>query len=74
MKIAIDAGHGSNTRGKRTASFPYDIPEYGVKKGEQFREHIANVGVAILLEKELQRCLETIRVGWNDADMTINTL
>jgi len=41
MKIAIDAGHGSNTAGKRTPPFPYDIPEYGVKKGEQFREHIA---------------------------------
>ena len=68
FKIAIDAGHGSNTAGKRTPPFPYDIPEHGIKKGEQFREHTANVGVAVLLEKELQRCgFETIRVGWNDA-------
>lgn len=69
FKIAIDAGHGSNTAGKRTPPFPYDIPEYGIKKGEQFREHIANVGVAVLLEEELQRCgFKTIRVGWNDAN------
>ena len=70
MLINIDAGHGSNTAGKRTPPFLHDIKindKLIVKKGEQFREHIANVGVAFLLEKELQRCgFETMRTGWND--------
>ena len=70
LKINIDAGHGSNTAGKRTPPFPQDVKVNGkiiVKKGEQFREHIANVGVAFLLEQELKRCgFETFRTGWND--------
>ena len=70
MLINIDAGHGSNTAGKRTPPFPHDIKindKLIIKKGEQFREHIANVGVAFLLEQELKRCgFETMRTGWND--------
>lgn len=70
IKIAIDAGHGSNTAGKRTPPFPKDVKvndKITVKKGERYREHYANVGVASLLEKELIRCgFETIRTGWND--------
>ena len=70
IKIAIDAGHGTNTAGKRTPPFPQDVKVNGkiiVKKGEQFREHIANVGVAFLLEQELKRCgFNTMRTGWND--------
>ena len=70
LKINIDAGHGSNTAGKRTPPFPQDVKvndKIIVKKGEQFREHIANVGVAFLLEQELKRCgFETFRTGWND--------
>lgn len=72
MLINIDAGHGSNTAGKRTPPFPHDIKinnKLTVKKGEQFREHIANVGVAFLLEQELKRCgFETMRTGWNDTN------
>jgi N-acetylmuramoyl-L-alanine amidase len=72
IKINIDAGHGSNTAGKRTAPFPKDIKindNLIIKKGEQFREHIANVGVAYLLEKELKRCgFNTMRTGWNDSN------
>lgn len=72
MLINIDAGHGSNTAGKRTPPFPHDIKindKLIIKKGEQFREHIANVGVAFLLEQELKRCgFETMRTGWNDAN------
>ena len=72
MLINIDAGHGSNTAGKRTAPFPKDVKindNLIIKKGEQFREHVANVGVAFLLEQELQRCgFETMRTGWNDAN------
>jgi N-acetylmuramoyl-L-alanine amidase len=70
IKINIDAGHGTNTAGKRTPPFPREIKinnKLTVKKGEQFREHIANVGVAFLLEQELKRCgFETFRTGWND--------
>lgn len=70
MLINIDAGHGANTAGKRTPPFPHDIKINNsliIKKGEQFREHIANVGVAFLLEKELKRCgFNTMRTGWND--------
>lgn len=70
LKIAIDAGHGTNTAGKRTPPFPKDVKinnNITVKKGEQFREHIANVGVAYFLEQELQRCgFKTVRTGWND--------
>jgi len=70
IKIAIDAGHGSNTAGKRTPPFPKDVKisdKLTVKKGEQLKEHIANVGVAYLLEQELKRCgFETIRTGWDN--------
>lgn len=72
MKIAVDAGHGSNTAGKRTPPMPYAIDIDGdgkidIKKGEQYREHYANVGVAYYLEQELKKCgFSTIRTGWND--------
>lgn len=40
-----------------------------VKKGEQYREHYANVGIANLLNKELKkRGYTTIKTGWNDAN------
>lgn len=72
MLINIDAGHGTNTAGKRTPPFPREIKinnKLTVKKGEQFREHIANVGVAFLLEQELKRCgFKTMRTGWNDSN------
>jgi N-acetylmuramoyl-L-alanine amidase len=77
LKINIDAGHGSNTAGKRTPPFPKDVKvsdTLTVKKGEQLREHIANVGVAYLLEKELKRCgFNTMRTGWNDANASDDT-
>ncbi len=72
MKINVDAGHGANTAGKRTPPFPVavDIDKDGVndvKKGEQYREHYANVGVASLLVKELQRSgFEVMQTGFND--------
>lgn len=38
-----------------------------IKKGEQYREHYASVGVAYHLNKELQRCgFSTMRTGWDD--------
>lgn len=53
MKIAIDAGHGSNTAGKRTP--------------DGYREHYANVKCASYFAKEMARCgVEFIKTGWND--------
>ena len=70
MRINIDAGHGSNTAGKRTPPMPYDIISNGetiCKKGEQYHEHYANVGVANFLLSELQRCgFNTMHTGFND--------
>ncbi|CRZ35219.1 N-acetylmuramoyl-L-alanine amidase [Herbinix hemicellulosilytica] len=72
VKVNIDAGHGSNTAGKRTPPFPYDVvinDKITVKKGEQFREHIASVGVSYYLEQELKRHgFETTKTGWNDSN------
>ena len=71
--IAIDAGHGSNTAGKRTAPFvrATDINHdscIDINKGDQYREHYANVGIANLLYQELaKRGYEVIKVGWNDS-------
>lgn len=72
MLINIDAGHGSNTPGKRTPPMPKAIDIDGdgiidIKKGEQYREHYANVGVASLLVKELKRCgITTMQTGFDD--------
>jgi N-acetylmuramoyl-L-alanine amidase len=72
MRINVDAGHGSSTAGKRTPPLPaaIDIDKDGIvdiKKGEQYREHYANVGVTSLLVKELQRCgFEVMQTGFND--------
>lgn len=72
MRINVDAGHGSDTPGKRTPPMPVSIDmngdgRYDIKKGEQFREHEANCGVANLLLKELERCkFDTYHTGFND--------
>lgn len=73
-KIAIDAGHGSNTAGKRTPPFTEAIDINGdniidIKTGEQYHEHYANVGVADLLYKKLvARGYTVIKTGWNDSN------
>lgn len=72
MKIAVDAGHGYNTAGKRTPPVPTNVDfdkdgKVNVKKGDSIREHVAAVGVAYLLVNELKRCgFETIMTGFND--------
>jgi|GEM_PF-708077 len=72
IKVGVDAGHGSDTYGKRTAPFTknVDIDKDGkidIKKGEQYREHYANVGVANLLyNKLIKRGYDVIKTGWND--------
>jgi len=80
MKIAIIAGHASNTAGKRTPPMLADIDingdgVYDILKGTQYREHYANVGVASKLDTALRRCgFETFNVGWDDDDATNDTL
>ena len=80
MKVAIDAGHGYNTAGKRSAKFlqtithTFDGHTITVKKGEQFREHVANAGVAFYLAAELTRCgVEVFKSAWDDFDGTNDT-
>lgn len=52
-RIAVDAGHGSNTAGKRTP--------------DGYREHYANVKVASYFAKAMERCnVSYIKVGWDD--------
>jgi N-acetylmuramoyl-L-alanine amidase len=74
IKIAVDAGHGSNTPGKRTPPMPQDIDfdDNGiidVSEGVSIREHIANVGVAIYLIEALERSgFSIIRTGFNDSN------
>lgn len=64
-KIAIDAGHGSQTAGKRTP--------------DGFREHWINVKTAYYCEQYLKsKGIETVRIGWNntnskdDADVSLS--
>lgn len=56
-KIAIDAGHGSNTAGKRTP--------------DGYREHWINVKCADYFNTAMKRCgFDTLKVGWNDTNST----
>ena len=55
MKINIDAGHGSNTPGKRTP--------------DGYAEHWFNVDVAVKLAEAFDRCgIEYTKTGWNDSN------
>ena len=57
MLVAIDAGHGSNTAGKRTV--------------DGHREHWINVKVAYYCEQALRKSgLDTVRIAWDDLDAT----
>ncbi len=59
-KIAIDAGHGSNTSGKRTP--------------DGYREHWINVKCANYTDIALRRCgFQTLKVAWNDTNATNDT-
>jgi len=53
FKVAVDAGHGSNTSGKRTP--------------DGYREHWINVSCAAYCEQALKRCgIDVLRVAWDD--------
>ena len=73
INVIIDAGHGYNTPGKcsapfkRTVTHKFQGKTVTVNKGEQFKEHVANVGVAYYLEEELKKYgIGVIRSGWDD--------
>lgn len=74
IKIAVDAGHGSDTAGKRTPPLKKNIDidkdaKIDIKKGTQYREHYANAGVANQLYNILkERGYEVIRSGWDDTN------
>ena len=58
--IAIDAGHGSNTAGKRTP--------------DGYREHWTNVKCANYYDIALRRCgFKTFKVAWNDTNALDDT-
>lgn len=66
FKVAVDAGHGSNTAGKRTP--------------DGYREHWINVCTASFCEQALKRCgIDVLRVAWDDnnakddEDVTLST-
>lgn len=55
MLIAVDAGHGSNTAGKRTP--------------DGYREHWINVRTASYFTKAMNRCnANTVKIAWDDGD------
>lgn len=72
FKVAIDAGHGSNTPGKRTCPFSKDVKMSNgtvIKKGQTYREHYANVMVSNFLATELKRCgIQVYKCAWNDSN------
>lgn len=56
-KVAVDAGHGSNTAGKRTPN--------------GYREHWINVKCANFFNEAMKRCgFETMKTGWDDTNST----
>lgn len=71
-KVAIDAGHGSNTPGKRTCKFTKTVKMSNgtvIKKGQVYKEHYANVMVSDFLATELKRCgFKIYKSAWNDSD------
>jgi N-acetylmuramoyl-L-alanine amidase len=84
LLINIDAGHGSNTAGKRTPLLPISIDmnkdgKTDFAKGTQIREHYANVMCAYYYEKYLQEYgIKTMRTAWDDTnfkdDMDVSLL
>ena len=73
-KIAIDAGHGSKTAGKRTPPLTKNIDinhdgKIDLKKGARYQEHYAAVGIAHRLYTKLKNeGFDVIKSGWNDSN------
>ena len=76
IKIAVDAGHGSDTAGKRTPPMPKDVDFekdgiIDVKAGCSIKEHLANVGIAYFVAKYLKKWgFKVVETGWDDKDAT----
>lgn len=65
MKIAIDAGHGSNTAGKRTCKITKDCGPF--KKGQQIREHWINTYICLRLAEALEKLgYDIYKSAWDD--------
>ncbi len=59
-KVAVDAGHGSNTAGKRTP--------------DGYREHWCNVKCANYFDIALKRCgFESVKIAWDDTNAKDDT-
>lgn len=59
-KVAVDAGHGSNTAGKRTP--------------DGWREHYTNVKCANYFDIAMRRCgFETVKIAWDDTNSKDDT-
>jgi N-acetylmuramoyl-L-alanine amidase len=65
IKIAVDAGHGSNTSGKRTCKLSKDCGAF--KKGQQIHEHWINTYICVRLTVILQSMGYSIyKSAWDD--------
>ena len=71
--IALDAGHGDDTPGKRSCPYDQEVTHsfngktVTVHPGEQYKEHYANVGIANELCKILEaHGFKVFKSGWND--------
>lgn len=78
-KIAVDAGHGPNTAGKRTPALlenlDFDLDgKIDAYKGSQIRENTANVGVGNYAAAALERCgFEVYKSGFGTTDTALTT-
>lgn len=69
IKIAIDAGHGSNTAGKRTCKLTKTVGQF--KKGTQIREHWINAYICIRLAAALKKLgYDVYKSAWDDDIVT----
>lgn len=65
IKIALDAGHGSTTGGKRTCVLTKDLGQFN--KGTQVREHWINTYICLRLAKILQsKGYNIFKSAWDD--------
>lgn len=78
-KIAVDAGHGPNTAGKRTPAIlenlDFDLDgKIDAYKGSQIKENTANVGVGNYAVAALERCgFEVYQSGFGTTDTALTT-
>lgn len=69
IRIALDAGHGSNTCGKRSVKLTKDIGKF--KKGTQIHEHWINAYICVRLAKLLKAMgYEVVKSAWDDNIVT----